>query len=161
MEEPPNVFSDDWDDARERPGWRWKRLALAEQLQAEKLGASLYELPPGEKTWPYHYHYGEEEMLIVVSGEPTLRNPQGVHRLKPGDVVLFRRGPAGAHLLHNDSTDRVRLLVISSVADVDVAVFPDSDKFVALSNLRGESTENGFYSVVPRSAAVDYFEGED
>lgn len=160
MDRRLNVFGEDWDGGRERPGWRWKRLAIAERLQAERLGASLYDLPPGEKTWPYHFHYGEEELLLVVSGEPTLRDPEGEHRLMPGDLVLFRRGQRGAHLLRNDSDEPVRLLMISSVSEVDVAVFPDSDKFVALSSLAGMKEED-FYAVVPRSAAVEYFEGED
>ena len=51
--------------------------------------------------------------------------------------------------------------MISSLADVDVAYFPDSHEFVALSTLPDPAGEEGFYVVVPRNAAVEYFEGED
>jgi uncharacterized cupin superfamily protein len=156
-----SVFGNEWDDRRDRPGWRWQRVDVGGRLQAEQLGSSLYELEPGQKTWPYHFHYGEEEMLVVVSGTPTLRDTSGERRLEPGDVVLFKRGPDGAHLLRNDSDSPVRLLMISSLADVDVAVFPDSGKVVALSAPRGKALEDHFYVVVPQDAAVDYFEGEE
>ena len=42
-----------------------------------KLGASVYDLPPGQSICPYHYEYGEEEALIVLEGTPTLRHPGG------------------------------------------------------------------------------------
>jgi uncharacterized cupin superfamily protein len=158
---PPNVFGNEWDDRRDRPGWRWKRLGLSSRLHAEQIGASLYELEPGQKTWPYHFHYGEEEMVVVLGGTPTLRDPEGERQLEAGDVVLFKRGPEGGHLLRNDTDDPVRLLMISSLAEVDVAVFPDSDKIVALSAPPGKSPEESFYLVVPQNAAVDYFEGEE
>jgi hypothetical protein len=38
----------------ERPGFRWRRMRVA----GERLGASLYELSPGERTFPYHYELG-------------------------------------------------------------------------------------------------------
>jgi uncharacterized cupin superfamily protein len=158
---PPNVFGNEWDDRRDRPGWRWKRLGLSSRLHADQIGASLYELEPGQKTWPYHFHYGEEEMVVVLGGTPTLRDPEGERQLEAGDVVLFKRGPEGGHLLRNDTDDPVRLLMISSLAEVDVAVFPDSDKIVALSAPPGKTPEESFYLVVPQNAAVDYFEGEE
>ena len=161
MEGVPNVFGDDWDQTRDRAGWQWKRLGLASRLQADQIGASLYELEPGQKTWPYHFHYGEEEMLVVLSGTPTLRDPAGERRLEAGDVVLFKRGPKGAHLVRNDTEEAVRLLVMSTRAEADVAVFPDSDKIVALSAPPGKAPEEAFYLVVPQNAAVDYFEGEE
>jgi uncharacterized cupin superfamily protein len=42
--------------------------------------------------WPYHYTYGMEEWLLVVSGTPTLRVPEGERELARGDVVVFREG---------------------------------------------------------------------
>jgi len=41
-----NLFSDDWDEQRERPGYTWARQGLRGALGGELLGASLYELPP-------------------------------------------------------------------------------------------------------------------
>ena len=39
---------------------------------AEQMGASVYELDPGESICPYHYENVEEEWLLVLSGTPTL-----------------------------------------------------------------------------------------
>jgi uncharacterized cupin superfamily protein len=156
-----SVFGEEWDERREREGWRWSRLGLARRLEAEQIGASLYELEPGQKTWPYHFHHGQEEMVVVVSGTPTLRDPAGERQLEPGDVVLFKRGPEGAHLLRNDTENPIRLLMLSSLPEVDVAVFPDSDKIVALSAPPGKPPEERFYIAVPQKARVDYFEGEE
>ena|SRR5438270_4547813 len=72
---------------------------------ARELGCSIYELDPGAQAAPYHVHYGNEEMLIVLEGELELRAPDGLRALRRGDVVGF---PAGAALtlaaLEADST---------------------------------------------------------
>jgi uncharacterized cupin superfamily protein len=87
-----NLFEDELGENRDRPGFSWRRAKVGEALGAERLGASLYELHPGERTFPYHYEYGCEEWLLVVAGRPTLRDPRGEHELRPGDVVCFREG---------------------------------------------------------------------
>jgi uncharacterized cupin superfamily protein len=112
-----NLFGDDWDAGRDRPGWQWKRLGVGERLGAERIGASLYELAPGQRTFPYHWHQVSEEWLLVLRGEPTLRDPSGERKLGPGDCVLFKRGPEGAHSIRNDTEEPVRLLMLSSDED--------------------------------------------
>ena len=64
---------------------------------ATQIGASLYELPDGERTYPYHFHNAMEEWLVVLDGTPTLREPDGERVLRRGDVVCFPTGPEGAH----------------------------------------------------------------
>ena len=71
-----NLFGDqDWDDENDREGFRHRAAAIGKRLGAELLGGSLYELPPGEKTWPYHYELGCEEWLIAVAFSAARRNP--------------------------------------------------------------------------------------
>jgi quercetin dioxygenase-like cupin family protein len=86
-----NVHGDRWDPELDsaRPGFSWQRMRVA----AELLGASVYELPPGERTWPYHYHHGNEEWLVALAGTPTLRTPEGERELRPSEVVCFPAGP--------------------------------------------------------------------
>ena len=79
---------------------------LGPKLGAALLGATLYELEPGERTFPYHYEWGCEEWLLVVAGTPTLRTPEGERELAPGDTVCFPEGPAGAHLVSNAKRQR-------------------------------------------------------
>ena len=88
-----NVFRDELPVQRDRPGWELRSLRVAAELGSELLGASLYELAAGSKTFPYHVHYGEEEILLVLEGRPTVRTPEGERELKPGEAVLFPLGP--------------------------------------------------------------------
>lgn len=148
-----NLFGDDWSGRGERPGWQWNALAVGKPLGAELFGATVYVIEPGQKTWPYHWQYVEEEMLIVLEGEPTLRTPEGEHRLVRGDAVVFRRGPEGAHLVRNDTADAVRVLMLSTPSQVEIVEYPDSEKIgMFAEDLR---------LFVRRESGVDYFDGED
>jgi uncharacterized cupin superfamily protein len=152
VSEPFNVHGDVWDDERERPGYRQRRVALGPRLGATKVGMSLFELPPGEKSFPYHYEIGCEEWLIVVAGRPTLRDPSGERELEPGEVVCFPDGAAGAHQVRNDSQEPVRFLVLSNKPPVALARYPDSKK--AMLWTQGEG------ATMLRDEPVDYWEGE-
>lgn len=97
----------------------------------------MYELEPGGAS-PYHWHVGEEEMVLVLAGTPTLRTPDGERTLRPWDVALFRRGEAGAHQLRNDTAEPVRAVFFSSVSDPEVAVYPDNGRIgVVAGTIRG------------------------
>ena len=150
-----NLFGEqDWDDENDRKGFRHKATAIGKRLGAELLGGSLYELPPGEKTWPYHYELGCEEWLIAVSGRPTLRGPDGERELEPGDVAVFPEGPAGAHQVLNRSEEPCRVLILSSKSPVAIVHYPDSAKV-------GLWTESDGYQAMLRSEPdLDYWEGE-
>jgi uncharacterized cupin superfamily protein len=150
-----NLFGDEWDGGRDRPGWQWRRLKVGERLGAERIGASLYELAPGQRTFPYHWQMVEEEWLIVLRGEPTLRDPAGERPLAAGDVVVFKRGPEGAHTIRNDTDEPVRLLLLSSDRDAaaEVAFYTDSGKVgVFGDDLR---------KLLDANAELDYFQGEE
>ena len=91
-----NLFGDhEWDATNDHEGFRHRRVAAGKQLGARLLGGSLYELPPGERTWPYHYEEGCEEWVLAVSGRPTLRGPDGERELEPGRPRRVRRGAGG------------------------------------------------------------------
>jgi uncharacterized cupin superfamily protein len=150
-----NLFGEqDWDDENDREGFHHRATAIGKRLGAELLGGSLYELPPGEKTWPYHYELGCEEWLIAVSGRPTLRGPDGERELEPGDVAVFPEGPAGAHQVLNRSEEPCRVLILSSKSPVAIVHYPDSAKV-------GLWTESDGYQAMLRSEPdLDYWEGE-
>ena len=100
---------------------------FGDALGATMWGGTLYELAPGEKS-VYHWQVGEEEWLLVVAGEPTLRTPEGEQVLKPWDVAVFRRGEEGAHQIRNDTDAPVRAVFFSTVSDPEVVVYPDEDR---------------------------------
>lgn len=78
-----------------RDGHRFRRTQLTLVHDSKLTGLSVYELPPGEAAWAYHYELNREEWLIVVSGEVVLRSPTGERTLPAGDVVCFPPGESG------------------------------------------------------------------
>ena len=58
----PIVNEDDleWTEL-EHEKTRFRRKQLGEATGGEQLGCSLYELPSGHRSWPYHYHTANEE----------------------------------------------------------------------------------------------------
>jgi uncharacterized cupin superfamily protein len=150
-----NLFKgDDWDNENDREGYRHKVTAFGKRLGASLLGGSLYELLPGEKTWPYHYEQGCEEWLLVVAGRPTLRSPDGEQQLEAGDVVVFPEGPDGAHGVSNGTEEPVRVVFFSSKSPLAVVHYPDSGKVGIWS--QGE----GYQAMLRSEPNLDYWEGE-
>lgn len=135
-------------------GFRGGGVRLGQLLGSSMIGTTLYELPAGQGVCPYHYEYGNEEWLLVLSGRPTLRHPEGEDELAPGDVVCFPEGPSGAHAVTNRSGETVRVLMYSTVRDPSVAVYPDSDKIGVWSGGEGDEI------IVRRESGVDYWDGE-
>jgi uncharacterized cupin superfamily protein len=142
-----------WDES-DPDGFRAGMARLGPLLGAKSTGLTVYELPPGQAVCPYHYELGEEEWLLVLTGAPTLRTPDGEERLAVGDVVFFTTGPEGAHSIRNQTEEPVRVLMFSEVVAPTATVYPDSDKV-------GLWTGNPDVDlVVRRSAGVEYYEGE-
>jgi uncharacterized cupin superfamily protein len=98
-------------------------------------------------------------MGIVLHGEPTLRDPSGERRLAPGDVVLFRCGQDGAHQLRNDTDEPVRVLMVSTQAAIEIAVYPDSDKIGVMA--RGIGGGDPVRMLVQGPPSVGYYDGEE
>ena len=115
-------------DPADPPGYRARMARFGPSIGAEQLGGSVYELDPGESVCPYHYEQPDEEWLLVLSGRPTLRDPDGEHELEEGDLVCFPEGPDGAHKVTNRSEAPVRILMLSTRSKTVVAVYPDSGK---------------------------------
>jgi len=142
-------------DGEDPEGFRSGLARLGKLLGgAKESGISVYELPPGQAVCPYHYECGEEEWLLVLQGEPTLRHQQGSERLAPWDVVFFEKGPAGAHGIRNETEDPVRVLMFSTVVTPTATVYPDSDK---VGIWTGDPETD---VMVRRESKVEYFEGE-
>ncbi len=123
----PNIYTPDLDVEHDGAPYVWRRAMLGRQAGSERLGASLFRLPPGSATFPLHAHLHNEELLIVVGGEPTLRTLEAdERRLAAGEVVAFPAGRAGAHQLRNDTGEDVSLLIVSTMLAPEVNLFPDT-----------------------------------
>ena len=141
-------------DADDPDGYHAGYNRFGPQVGGSMLGATIYELPPGQSNCPYHYEYGNEEWLIVLEGRLTVRHPGGEDELEPGDVVVFPVGAEGAHKLTNGGSETVKLVMVSTKLEPSVAVYPDSDK---IGVWPGDERDK---IMVKRSSDVDYWDGE-
>ena len=145
-----------FDEPREHPGFTCRRARIGRQVGSEKIGLSLWDLPPGQAAYPYHWHIAEEELVVVLTGRPSLRTPDGWRELEQGEVVSFLVGEAGAHQIVNRTGETVRFLALSN-QQPDICVYPDSGK-VAASERRPDG--GGLRLMFREQDAVDYHEGE-
>ena len=150
-----NVHGDEWDRAEDRKGWRSKDAHVGPRIGAELIGGSVYELEPGNRLWPYHTHHANEEWLLVVRGQPTLRTADGEQELREGDVAVFRRGKDGFHQVTNRTDSPIRILMISTLVAPDIVEYPDSGKV-------GARSADGERILLSRPGPMlDYWDGED
>ena len=96
--------------------------------RTEDLQVAFMELPSGKSAFPYHWHEGVAECYVILDGTGLVRTPEGEFEVGPGHVVVFPRGPAGAHRMTNTGSSPLRYVDIDSTADPDVFHYPDSGK---------------------------------
>jgi uncharacterized cupin superfamily protein len=131
-------------------GFAFRRKRLGAAAGGKGIGVSWFELQPGKKAFPFHFHLANEEAVFVIEGEGVLRLGEEEHPLRSGDYVAFSPGPPG-HQIVNRSQAPLRFLAISTMKEPEVAVYPDSKKVGVLA--RG----HGIMSVHKQADAVDYY----
>ncbi len=156
-----SIFEPEFDDTLERRGFAYRRARLGRQVGAAKLGASLYEIPPGAANFPYHWHGANEEFAIVVAGRPSVRTPEGWRELVEGEVVSFPVGEAGAHQLANRTDEPARVLIVSTMIAPEVNGYPDSGKVLATLRPPGSPDDGSLAAAFRVADGVDYWEGEN
>lgn len=109
----------------------------------------LARLEPGAMPYPYHSHSAQWEYYQVLSGNGKVRHQGGVDSIEPGDAMLFK--PGEAHVLYNDGTEDLVLVVVADNPMGESNYFPDSNKWVVRSPERR----------ILRSESLDYFDGEE
>ena len=136
-----NIWSDVWDPAEEDwsgGGVVSKRLPRAAENPG--LGATVYELDPGDFV-VYHFHHAWEELLVVLRGTPTLRTPAGERRLEEGESVYFPLGRDGAHAMKNETDAPVRVLMASTISSPEVCEYPDLRQITAQARTGSMTSE--------------------
>jgi uncharacterized cupin superfamily protein len=127
----PNVFDPSFDAEQDEAPFTWRRARLGRQAGGDKLGASLFELPPGASSFPLHVHHANEELIVVLAGRPTLRTIDAERELSPGEVVACPSGRRGAHRIDNRTDGPIRFLIVSTMIAPEVNEYPDSGKIWA------------------------------
>ena len=102
----------------------YRRLAPAAGLT--DFGASQVTLKPGGLSSQRHWHEGEDEMVIMLSGEAVLIEDDGETVLRAGDIAAFPKGEANGHHLVNRSSDDCVFVAIGCPVASDCH-YPDID----------------------------------
>jgi uncharacterized cupin superfamily protein len=110
---------------------RWyQRLAPEAGLIA--FGVSRVVLKPGAWSSQRHWHAGEDEFLVMVSGEGLLVDDDGEHVLRPGDCAAFPMNERNGHHVQNRSDEDCVFVAVGAGADqggeysdIDMAFTPD------------------------------------
>ena len=134
-------------------GYEYFRRKFVPFGEAKQTHVCVYEIPPGKAAYPYHFHYKTEETFYIISGTGILRTSEGEREVRGGELIFFPAGEEGAHKLTNISdTENLVYIDFDVPHDLDVAVYPDSDKIGVWGM--------GINQMYPKSANVDYYDGE-
>jgi uncharacterized cupin superfamily protein len=157
-----NVFEPHWDEEQDRPPFTWRRARLGRQAGSDRLGASLFRLPPGCSSFPLHIHHANEELLVVISGSPTLRTLDGERQLEEGELVAFPPGRTGAHRIDNRGEQPARVLIISTMLAPEINEYPDSGKVWARTFPPGATRPDEAVDILVRQddERPDYLDSE-
>ncbi|MFZ6816227.1 cupin domain-containing protein [Undibacterium sp. Rencai35W] len=130
-------------------GSRYKQIG--EHGGCQRIGVCIEELSPGMRACPNHYHYLEEEQLMVMEGSLTLRLGDKTYVMSAGSYVVFPAGQKLGHSIFNHTDQVCRYLLIGDRNPHDVIVYPDSNRVSV--RLTGEGYN--------KAAVMAYWEGED
>lgn len=166
MEKPAAIVHEneiDWMELAHGERIAFRRKLLGQATGAEKLGCSLFEVAPGKRAWPLHYHFANEEGLYILEGSGTLRLGAEEFQVGRGHFINFRAVPEHAHQLINTGSVPLRYLCFSTMIGPEVCGYPDSGKFgiIAGRAAPGSGRVSAMRKCFRESSEVDYYEGED
>jgi uncharacterized cupin superfamily protein len=82
-------------------------------------------LPAGAWSSQRHWHEGEDEFLVMVSGRATLIDDRGETALAPGDCAAFPKNDGNGH--HLVAGEGGCVFVVVGVAETSPCHYPDVD----------------------------------
>lgn len=104
---------------------RWQR-GLAQAAGLTELGARHVVLEPGAWSSQRHWHEGEDELLVMLSGSAVLIEDEGETELGPGDIVGWAKGVRNGHHLVNRSGEPCTFVCVSAGSEQGGS-YPDID----------------------------------
>ncbi|WP_395623066.1 cupin domain-containing protein [Sphingomonas daechungensis] len=110
---------------------RWyRRLAPATGLT--DFGVSHVTLKPGAWSSQRHWHNGEDEFVVMLSGEAVLVENEGRTKLRAGDLAAWPKGTGIGHHLINESGEDCSFLAFGGgtntgggYSDIDLIFTPE------------------------------------
>jgi len=106
----------------------------------------IRKLEPGKYSFPYHFHHNAEELILILSGELTMRSPNGFENAKTGQLIFIETGETSAHQFYNHGTEACVYLDIRTTPGIDVTEYPDSGKIniYPFNNIFEKDTQVGY-----------------
>jgi uncharacterized cupin superfamily protein len=127
-------------------------------LPGRKIGCGVDIVPPGKRACPYHFHYAQEEVFIVLAGQGTLRVAGEMLPIRAGDVISIPPGPEYPHQIINTSDAPLKYLSLSTLEFPEVCEYPDSGKYLAYTRTDGPLLQRG--RMHRSDTDLDYWDGE-
>ena len=127
-------------------------------LPGRKIGCGVDVVPPGKRACPYHFHYAQEEVFIVLEGQGTLRVAGEMLPIRAGDVISIPPGPEYPHQIINTSDAPLKYLSLSTLEFPEVCEYPDSGKYLAYARADGPLLQRG--RMHRADTDLDYWDGE-
>lgn len=116
---------------RDMKGRFFRRLSPATGLT--DFGVSHVTLTPGGWSSQRHWHNGEDEFLVMLSGEATLVEDDGPTTLRAGDCAAWPKGNTNGHHLRNETDSDCSFIVVGGgintgggYSDIDMLFTSDS-----------------------------------
>ena len=104
---------------------RWYRKLMG-PTGITDFGASHVTLKPGAWSSQRHWHEGEDELVVILSGTAMLVDDNGATPMGPGDIAVFRKNDGNGHVLKNESDADCVLLAVGKLA-LSACHYPDID----------------------------------
>ncbi len=123
-----HVDETDWTPYSTQDGYRWESKEIDSLIGARRLGYRLIRLPPGQATFPYHFHHVTEELFQIMEGECTVITGRGRHSVRAGDFLSFPAGAGSVHKFVNESDKPCVMLALGNEDVHDVSEYPDTEK---------------------------------
>jgi uncharacterized cupin superfamily protein len=110
---------------------------ISEHIGAQRLGYNLTIVPPGKTAFPFHNHYGNEEMFFILEGEGVVRIGEQRYPVRSGDFITCPLGNKNtAHQIINTSnTLTMKYIGVSTNQTPDLVEYPDSGKVGAVHHI--------------------------
>jgi uncharacterized cupin superfamily protein len=153
-----NLDEVNFDDVEENGLYTSMRGQISDHIGAKGLGYNLTVLPPGKAQCPFHCHHGEEEMFFILEGEGELRFGDKRYPIRKHDVIACPTGGAEvAHQIINTGATTMRYLAVSTLVELEICEYPDSQKVLVASGKRGQ---RGLRKIFRAENTVDYYDRE-
>jgi uncharacterized cupin superfamily protein len=133
-------------------------IGARQGLPGRKIGCGVDIVPPGKRACPYHFHYAQEEVFIVLEGQGTLRVAGEMLPIRSGDVISIPPGPDYPHQIINTSDAPLKYLSLSTLEFPEVCEYPDSGKYLAYTRTDGPLLQRG--RMHRADTDLDYWDGE-